>query len=756
MKLPVTIDTPLGADVLLFRSMKATEEMGRLFEYEVEMLSANKAIAFADVVGQRMTVHLQTSDSASRHFNGVVARFAHVGEVGKHALYRATLRPWLWLLTLRANCRMFQAKSVPDIIKDIFREHGLTDFSESLSGTYSACEYKVQYQETDFNFVSRLMEQAGIYYFFKHESSKHTLCLADAYSAHSTVAGYETVPYYPKQEHSTGRRERDHVHTWSIAEHLEAGAVVADDFDFTRPKAELQSKLVGQHTLAKGANEIYEFPGAYSVNADGDALVKVRLEQIYAQQEIAEAEGDVRGLAPGALFTLSGFGRSDQNREYLVVRSDVELSPEDYESGTGGESGGGVLCSCRFTAVPSQRPFRTRCCTPCPRVHGPQTAIVVGKSGEEAWTDEYGRVKLQFHWDRESKSDENSSCWVRVAQLWAGTKWGGIHVPRIGQEVVVEFIDGDPDRPLVTGRVYNADNMPPYTLPAAHTQSGIKSRSTKGGAEANFNELRFEDKKGEEQVYLQAEKNMDSLVKNDETLTVQHDRKKDITNDETTTVGGNRTETVKKEEKITIEGGRTEKVSKDESITIDGGRTEKVAKDESITIDGGRTEKVAKDESITIDGGRTEKVAKDESITIDGGRTEKVAKDESITISGGRTEKVAKDESISIDGGRTEKVAKDESITISGGRTVKVTKDETVTIDGARTVKITKDDGLKAMKIAIEGQTEITLKVGGTSIKISPSGVEIKGPMIKVEAQGMLDLKSSGMATLSGAMVQVG
>ena len=751
MARPISMTTPLGPDALLFRSLKGREELSRLFTYDLELLDKDANISFKSLVGQPMTVTIELPDGGERHIHGIVSRFSHVGEIGRNALYRATIRPWLWRLTLRAGCRIFQEMSVPDIIKAIFREYGLTDFSESLSGTYEKREYTVQYRETDFDFVSRLMEKEGIYYHFEHSADKHTMVIADAYSTHATVSGYEQIPYYPPEE--TARRERDHIDTWTICQDLTPSASVLDDYDFTRPDAVLLAKLVSQHELAEATREIYDYPGAYLESSKGETYARVRVEEYHAQLELARGGGDARGIAVGALFSLTNYAREDQNREYLVVSTDINLESLTYESS--GDDAKEVF-RCEFSATPSQVPFRPACITPRPVVHGPQTAVVVGKSGEEIWTDEYGRVKLQFRWDREGKRDEKSSCWVRVAQIWAGTKWGGIHIPRIGQEVIVEFLEGDPDRPIVTGRVYNANNMPPYALPANQTQSGIKSRSTLGGAETNFNELRFEDKKDAEQVYLQAEKNLDSYVKNDETHTVDHDRKKDIKNDETTTVGHDRTETVENDETITINGNRTEKVEKDETITINGQRTEKVAKDETITIDGARTEKVAKDETITIDGARTEKVAKDETITIEGARTEKVSKDETVTIDGARTEKVAKDETITIDGARTEKVAKDESVTIGGGRTLKISKDDSIKIDGGRKHKTANDDKYTiGGKYEVTATSEVVLKVGAASITIKQSGdIELKGVNIKITGQAMVDVKASGILTLSGAMVK--
>jgi type VI secretion system secreted protein VgrG len=383
----------------------------------------------------------------------------------------------------------------------------------------------------------------------------------------------------------------------------------------------------------------------------------------------------------------------------------AELS-DDYRSG-----GGTMDYANRFQGLPAALPFRPARVTPRPTVKGTQTAIVVGPAGEEIFTDKYGRVKVQFHWDREGKHDAGSSCWVRVATPWAGKNWGMIHIPRIGQEVVIDFLEGDPDQPIVVGSVYNADQMPPWALPANKTQSGILTRSSLGGSPANANAIRFEDKKGEEQLWIHAEKNQDIEVENDETHWVGHDRAKKIDHDEATLVGHDRTEEVGNDETITIHGNRTEEVDKDETITIHANRTEKVDKEEKITIGGGRTENVAKDEKITIGGARTENVSKDEKITIGGGRTENVAKDEKITIGGGRTESVSKDESVTVGGGRTVSVSKDDSLSV--GKSLAVTATDAITITVGKASITMKKDGtitINGKDITLTGSGEITAK----------------------------------------------
>lgn len=590
------IKTPLGPETLLLLKMTGTEHLGRMFNYELDLLSKNNEIKFEDIIGQSVTVTLKLPDGSSRYFNGLVNSFSQVGSHLNYVHYRASLKPWLWFLTRTADCRIFQEMTVPDIIKKVFRDLGFTDFEDKLSGSYRNWVYCVQYRETDFNFVSRLMEQEGIYYYFKHQDGKHVMVLSDAVSSHEAFAGYDTIPYFPPQQDV--HRERDHIHDWVITKEAQPGVVALNDYDFEKPKASLQasSSIVREHSIAD--YEIYDYPGEYTVHGDGDNYVQTRIQELQAQYEKIRGEGNARGLGVGNLFKLTQFDRADQNREYLIESASYELNSEGYESS--GSSATEETYKVVFACIDSQNHYRAMRTTPKPVVQGPQTAVVVGPSSEEIYTDKYGRVKVQFHWDRYGKLDENSSCWVRVSQVWAGKRWGGIHIPRIGQEVIVDFLEGDPDQPIITGRVYNADNMPPYGLPANKTQSGIQSRSSKNGTPANFNEIRFEDKKGSEQVYIHAEKNQDNVVENDETTEVGRDRTEHVGHDETITIDNNRTEKVGKNETITIGKNRNEKVGDNETIDIGKNMTVTVGKNtlldsgDSITLQTGQASIVMK------------------------------------------------------------------------------------------------------------------------------------------------------------------
>ena len=577
----VEIFTPLGDDVLLFHRMTATEALGRLFRFDLDLLSKDPNIKFEDLLGQNVTVRLELPQDKTRYFNGFVSRFSLSGSLGDLSAYTLTVHPWLWFLTRTADCRIFQEMTVPDIIKQVFRDHGFTDFEEALSGSYRKWTYCVQYRETDFNFVSRLMEQEGIYYYFKHEKNKHTLVLSDSVSSHEPFPGYEKIPFFPPDEHM--RREEHHIHEWTVSQEVQPGIYALNDYDFERPKANLQVKSSIQRGHARAKMEIFDYPGEYTQTGDGETYVRARIEELQAEYEQVQGQSNARGLSVGSLFQLVDFPRQDQNREYLVVSATHELESDVYADGSA--DGGEDVYTCSFTALHSKQPYRQPRTTPKPMVQGPQTAVVVGPAGEEIYTDKYGRVKIQFHWDRYGKNDENSSCWVRVSHPTAGKGWGAVQIPRIGQEVIVEFLEGDPDQPIITGRVYNANQMPPYDLPGAGMVSGMKSNSTPGGG--GYNEISMNDTKGKENVTVHAQYDMNTTVEHDQTLTVHNNRSatvdvndsETVTGNQTLTVKGNREKTVDGSEKITIKSTRTEHVTGAENVTVDAATTHTINAD---------------------------------------------------------------------------------------------------------------------------------------------------------------------------------
>lgn len=628
---------------LLFHRMTAFEQLSGPFEFSVDLLSPNHNIALNDLLGKGALVEVQLPNNSVRLFHGIINRFSWSGSHNELSVYRATLVPWLWFLTRTANCRIFQNKSVPEIIKTVFRDHGFTDFTDLLSGNYRTWDYCVQYRESDFDFVSRLMEQEGIYYFFSHQNSKHELNLADGANSHSAASGYDNVPFYPPEQ---GRiREVEHVYDWSTSNEVQTGVYVLNDYDFERPKADLlaTSKIQRKHPHSKF--EVFDYPGEYSKANDGTSYSQRRIEEQHARFERVQGNSNVLGLCTGSLFNLSGHFRSDQNNEFLIVSTTIDVATSQYDTDSDSEAesetDNDITPTCSFEAIRSSQVFRSQRVTPLPKIRGPQTAVVVGKKGEEIWTDKYGRVKVQFHWDREGKSDENSSCWVRVSQSWAGKRWGTMHIPRIGQEVIVEFLEGDPDRPIITGRVYNADEMPPYDLPKNQTQSGIKTQSTTKANNQNFNELRFEDKKGAEQVYFHAEKDFERVVENNDTLKVGFEKKEDgnqvieIFNNQKVTIGdakandGSQTITVLKNFTHTVSKG-------DATIAIEKGkRSTTVHGDETLTIKTGNRSLVISqgNDSVAVNAGKHQTEAA-QSILLKVGSNSIKIDQQGITIKG--------------------------------------------------------------------------------------------------------------------------
>lgn len=747
----MAIVTPLGDDVLLFRGMSAREEMSRLFEYRLDLLSAKDNISLDDILGKNVTIKFVLPDDSFRYFNGYVTRFAQNGMYGRYNRYSATVRPWLWFLTRTADCRIFQDMKVPDIIKEVFADHPTADVRLDLTGTYRKWGYCVQYRETDFNFVSRLMEQEGIGYYFQHSDGHDTLVLTDSTSKHSPVSGYEKLSYIgPAEQVKPGL---EHISQWNFAREIQPGVYVHDDYDFERPSVELKTNKTLPRGYSPSDYEVYDYPGDYIQIPDGKQYAAVRIDELGSQFQTAHGSTNARGLAVGALVTLQDHPRDDQNAEYLVTGATYELSFGDYEALP---DAGETSYQCGFVVMPSSQQYRPRRLTPKPFVQGPQTAVVVGPAGEEIYTDTYGRVKVQFHWDRRGKKNENSSCWIRVSYPWAGKAWGGIAIPRLTQEVIVDFLEGDPDQPIITGRVYNKEQMPPYDLPANKTQSGVKSRSSKGGSAANFNEIRFEDLKGSELVTIHAEKDQSIEVEHDEAHWVGHDRSKTIDHDETSHIKHDRTETVDNNETITIHGNRMETVDKNETITIHGNRTEGVDKNESITILGSRTIAVSKTEDATVTMGRSHTVGINETITVGAAQEVSVGGLQAITVGGAQNTTVGGVQTDSVGGSRTVTVGGDQATTVGSGLTVTIAKDESRKIGGARASDVGKDDELKvAKKLTIVVGDAIMLKTGDASITMKKDGtIEIKGKDITLDGSGKITAKASGDMILKGSKIQ--
>jgi type VI secretion system secreted protein VgrG len=614
----LSIETPLGPNKLLMRALTGHEGISQLFQFQLDLLSEDGNINFDQIVGQNVNVDIKLADNETkRYFNGFVSRFSQLPNEGQFAHYQAEMVPWLWFLTRTTDCLIFQNRSIPDIIQQVFQSFGFSDFELDLRRTYQEWEYCVQYRETACNFVMRLMEQEGIFFFFKHQKGKHILVMADSPAAHKPCPDQSKVRY----EHSAGpgiAREEDTINSWQMEHELRPGKYAINDFYFETPSTSLLSSIEGQVT--QGGNkkyEVYDYPGEYEKRGEGDSWVRLRIEEEETPHAVITGSGGCRSLVSGFRFDLSEHTRKDQNGTYVLTT----ISHNAHEGGTyTGIVGTEASYTNIFTCIKHSITFRPPRVSPRPLMQGVQTATVVGPPGEEIYVDKYGRVKVQFHWDRVGKHNEKSSCWIRVSHPWAGKNWGAVAIPRMGQEVVVDFLEGDPDRPLIVGRVYNAEQMPPYDLPGNKTQTGIKSRSSLGGTPANFNEIRFEDKKGQEQVYIHAERNKDTLVEHDETITVQNNR--------TITVDGTHTETIKKQTKITItEGTYTHDVAANTAhyhvkaaLTedYDATQTTLVAKEIKIVSEEATIHVVAAEEIMLHTGASTLTMKKDGTIRLYG------------------------------------------------------------------------------------------------------------------------------------------
>lgn len=609
-------DFSLGKDTFVISSLQGSEYISGLFEFELELYSDNHQIPPEKIVGKSATVTIQNEHM--RCFNGVIKSLSR-GEVGPHnyRLYRLVMVPWFWFLTKNQNCRIFQEKNTKEIVSQIFNDHGFSDFEfKAVGGTVR--EYCVQYHESDFHFISRLLEEEGIAYYFKHESGKHTLALVDQLNAYEETS--ET-----NLEYSKGNMPNAQITRWEHGYEFKKGQWTLNDYNFKEPKKDLKASTKTKSKFANNSHyDHYEYASLYEMGLSKE-LIKIRLEAEEAQRELVQASSDCSSFYAGGKFKLAKHESSDEKGNYIIVGLHHHITDSSFFAGEEGHSEYSNDLAC----IPADVHFRPEPVHHRPEMKGPQSALVVGPPGEEIFIDELCRIKVQFYWDKEGKNDENSTCFIRVMQSWAGNQWGSSFIPRIGHEVIVTFLDGDPDRPLVTGSVYNGWNKPVYT---SKTQSGIKSRSTKGGNAQNYNELRFEDKMGSEQVYLHAEKDFDTHVENNQSLTVEKDRNKSIGNNETyevaenrsKTIGGNQTESIAKDKKTSVDGDHVETIGKNMTISIEKDLTEKV--------NGSYTESVTKD---SVHSAKTITFKADDQIVLQTGSAKIVMKKNGdITISG--------------------------------------------------------------------------------------------------------------------------
>ena len=522
------LTTPLGGDKLALSRFDGGESLSELFEFRIEAIATEANIDFNAALGKSVTVRLKTADGQDRFFNGLLAEARWSGKREDLYAYQLVIRPWLWLLSLTSDCRIFSQKSPRDIVKQVFTDRGFSDFRDELKSSYPTLEYCVQYRETDFDFVSRLMEQYGIYYFFEYADGKHTLVLADMKASHKPADGLSSVQYLPVA--AGGRRQMQHLEDWLRGREVESGSFKLNDYDYNKPGANLLANCDKPGGYAHDSMEMYDYPGEYSDRSVGTTLAQVEAEAAQSLDDRRTGTGSALSLFPGALVTLTKHPVGAENQEYLVVGCSHFFDAQRYRSGGSGSSEASYLGNFEFT--PSSRQFRAELDTERPHVAGVQSALVVGKEGEEIDVDKLGRICVQFYWDRKKKASRR----VRVAQVWAGNHRGALFTPRIGDEVLVTYEDGDPDRPVVVGSVYNGANGVPADLPAKKTRSGFLTRSSKNST--GYNMLVFDDTAGDEHIRLRAQKALMFKSLGDETRDINGSQTETVGGDETITVGG--------------------------------------------------------------------------------------------------------------------------------------------------------------------------------------------------------------------------
>jgi type VI secretion system secreted protein VgrG len=787
-------DSPV-ADDLMFWRVVGHEALSRPSFYELTVLSKNQKIEAKDILGRAFDVVIDFLDidgtKHKRHCQGHAVRFTRVGEVGRYFRYQIALQSWFGLLSRRSNSRILQDKPVIEVLDAVFEDSPIKRVkkikTDNVIGDHPPMRYCVQHQETDYSFVSRLLEDEGIYYWFDSHDEAGTMHLSDASDvAHDKLAANDTLRYVPSGVSDARYNE---ITRWIGTRQFDTGKFASRDSDFKAIKKKLTADKGSPDTHELADLEAFEFAGGYFAGDDTESTAKLRLDELVTRRQRFWALTGWPDAAAGKSFAFKDDPNQSSDGDYLIAACTFVVSHPGYESlsfkeeqrsiaavlqGTLADDAvnadtraahadlidnipalrTGTLGARAFllTVMPLDTPYRVPRLTPRVTMPGPQSAIVVGPEGDEIHADDFGRVKVHFHWDRYDKSNEKSTCWVRVSQPWAGKGWGGYFIPRIGQEVIVDFLNGDPDRPIIIGRVYNDDQPKPFD---SHTQSGFRTRSTPKGSAANCNEFRFDDKKGSEQVYLHAEKNQDISVENDETHTVGHDRTKTIDNDETSHIKHDRTETVDNNEKITIGVNRTEDVGSNETIAIGVNRTETVGSNESITIGSNRTISVGASETATVALQRTHTVGVNETIAIGAAQEIAIGAMQSVSIGANQDVNVGINQSTSVGANQSATVGANRSIEVGANLSTKVSADEARDVGAGRATQVAKDDALKVGKnLVIDAGDSISLKTGSASITMKKDGtIVIKGKDVTVEGSGKINVKASSDIVMKGSKI---
>ncbi len=756
---PLAVTTPLAPDTLLLVGFNGSESISQLFQYQLNLLAPrDKEVAFDKLLGQKITVKMalvKQKDEAQpkyRYFNGICKSVFQGETDNEFTEYRLEIVPQVWLLTRKAQSRIFQHVSVSDILKKVFQGF---DVVYQLQGTFQPRDFCVQYRETDFHFASRLMEEEGIFYFFKHTDKGHQMVVANSPQSHPDLPERSKLLFRdPSQAAVEGQ---DLISDWSKTQELTAGKYLLWDHCFELPHKHLEAEkgiadsvTVGQvaHKLKVADNsklELYDWPGEYAQRFDGvnkgggeqpaeiqkifednKRTVEIRMQQEALNSIVAHGASNCSQVCSGHKFTLATVPADAMTKPikaegaYVVTEASHSAHYDGYRS-----SSATWNYSNHFACIPQALPYRPHRTTPKPVVPGTQSAVVVGPPGEEIFTDKYGRVKVQFHWDRDCKNNADSSCWIRVGTVWAGKQWGMMHIPRVGQEVLVDFLEGDPDQPVIVGSVFNADQMPAYKLPDEKTKSYLKTNTSPGGV--GFNELRFEDKKGKEQIFIHGERNLDLRVKHDAMERVIHDRHLIVGWEKDGQKGGDQREMVYQDKHHNVHRNQVEQVQGNLQVTVgkgeakDGGNVDVVIeKDKKELVEKNSHLHVKENNIITVDkalattaGSMQTTVGKDQSLHVKGLQKTKVDGAQSLTVGGDCNEKIGGGHSVDVGTNLNQKV----------GQNLAVESGQVIHLKGGMTV-------------VIEAGTKLSLKVGGNFIDISPAGIAIQGTMVLINSGG--------------------
>jgi type VI secretion system secreted protein VgrG len=756
------ITTVFGSQVQ-FRQLSGTETLSDLYAFEVDLVCDSKTLDVKQPLGTNATVTLETEGLGNRYLDGIVTYFGmHGQDTGAKISYRMVLSPWLWLATRKRGFKIYQHLTVPQIVEQALAEFGYP-MEFKLTRAYRERDFTVMYNETVYNFISRLCESEGIWFGYKHSVGSHTVVFCDdVVSSVEPLPGGDTIPFYPRDKSALAPKE--HVFAWRMGQEIQPGKAYLDDLDFKRPRTDLAEMRKNPLGHGHSEHESFIWPGNYTAFTDGEVYTRLQLETDQSRQHRARAELTKRAIAPNYTIQLTNYPRGDQNKKFLVV-SVTYLLQENVQSSIGvagkpetqGMVEGGSIQKFSMEVHPVDIVYRPDLVTPLPRTYGPQTAVVVGPAGQEIWVDKYSRVKVHFQFDREGPMDENSSCWVRVSTTWAGPRMGHISIPRIGNCVLIDFLNGNPDYPVIIGSFYDGDNMPPWELPANATQSGIKTKSSKGGAfgdglkngPGDTNIINFEDKAGAELLTIHAQKDQLTEVENDENRWIGHDLNTVVDHDETRTVHHDRTTVIDNDETQTVHNNRKRRVDHNETLSVGENRVRDVGINETVSIGVNRKKSVGVNEidSIGTKWGINVGKIKTESIGLFSMQNIGIANMQNIGVA--RMTNIGVAYNLNVGMVMMTTVGMNQSTTVGMNQSNIVGVNQDTTVGALQTVTVGADQ-------TVTVGTNQTTTVGANQTLTAGANISTTAGAIATHTTGAaMNLLAGGMLLADGASVQV-